>query len=221
MEFADVARTTFTAREFTAEPVSDDALASILDIARFAPSGGNRQGWHVVVVRDSDTKARLAELCRPAWNVYAAQVRAGEAPWNTVHPTTVDLQAARSTDQPSALLDGIERVPVVLVITVDRSVVASVDQLLDRPGVVAGASIYPFVWNLLLAARDQGLSGALTTFLAGSEPEAQHLLGIPPHHAIAAMVPIGHPVQVLTRLRRRPVAEFATLERFDGPPLSG
>ena len=61
MELYDVMRTTFAARDFTDEPVADATLARILDNARFAPSGGNRQGWKVVVVRDEATRARLGE----------------------------------------------------------------------------------------------------------------------------------------------------------------
>jgi hypothetical protein len=60
---------------------------------------------------------------------------------------------------------------------------------------------------------------ALTTFLAASEPAAQALLGFPPEVAVAALVPIGHPKQDITKLSRRPVSSFARLERWDGPPL--
>ena len=62
MELYDVMRTTFAAREFTADPMPDDVLARILDHARFAPSGGNRQGWKVIVVREQTTKDELARL---------------------------------------------------------------------------------------------------------------------------------------------------------------
>ena len=57
MELDDVMRTTFAAREFLDEPVSDATVARILEVARFAPSGGNRQGWRVLVVRDPATRA--------------------------------------------------------------------------------------------------------------------------------------------------------------------
>ena len=72
---------------------------------------------------------------------------------------------------------------------------------------------------MLLAARDAGYGGALTTFLAGREPEAQEALGLPAHVAVAAMVPIGRPVKQLTKLTRRPVESFATIDRYDGEPL--
>ena len=54
MDFVDVARTTFAAREFTDDPVPDDVLYRIFDTARFAPNGGNRQGWKVIVIRDEE-----------------------------------------------------------------------------------------------------------------------------------------------------------------------
>src|SRR5438445_641251 len=78
MEFYDVLRTTFAAREFTDDPLPDEVLFTILDRARFAPSGGNRQGWRVIVVRDSKTRQVLAELTAPAAKRYAAQLVAEE-----------------------------------------------------------------------------------------------------------------------------------------------
>ena len=89
MELYEVMRTTFAARDFVDELVPDEALARILDNARFAPSGGNRQGWKVIVVRDDATRARLGELIEPGFQRYAAQVQAGEAPWNTINASAV------------------------------------------------------------------------------------------------------------------------------------
>jgi nitroreductase len=111
-------------------------------------------------------------------------------------------------------------VPALLVVGVDLRVVASFDSHLDRVGVISGASVYPFAWSILLAARNEGLGGALTTFLAGREPEAQKVLGLPDHVAVAAMLPIGHPRRQLTKLTRKPVEELATIDRFDGPALT-
>ena len=85
MELDQVMRTAFAAREFTDDPVSDEVLYRILDRARFAPSGGNRQGWRVVIVRDRGVRRQLAELVKPTMQLYVAQVQAGENPFNTVH----------------------------------------------------------------------------------------------------------------------------------------
>jgi nitroreductase len=221
MDLYEVMRTTFSAREFHDEPVDDATLSRIFENARFAPSGGNRQGWHVIVVRDQQTKDALSELNVPAAKRYIAQVQAGENPLNTVHPTKVDEATIAETKPPRLLLEPVRRAPVVLVVTVDLGVVASSDAELPRVGVISGASIYPFTWNLLLAARNEGLGGTITTLAVAQEPEVQKLLGIPRHYAVAAVIPLGRPVKQLTKLRRKPVEEFVTLERFDGEAFGG
>jgi nitroreductase len=219
MELYEVMRTTFAARDFTNDPVSDDVLVKILDNARFAPSGGNRQGWRVVVVRDLDTKAALGPLIEPTFQRYVAQVQAGEAPWNTINPTALSEAEIAATPIPAQMIHKLTHAPVVLLVFVDLSVVASFDSELDRIGVISGGSIYPFVWNILLAARSEGLGGTLTTFIGGQEPQLKALVGVPEHYAFAAMVPLGKPVKQLTKLSRKPVASFAVKERFDGEPL--
>jgi len=115
--------------------------------------------------------------------------------------------------------DDVKKVPVVLVITLDLRVVTAFDLNQARIGVISGASIYPFAWNILLGARNEGFGGVLTTFLANGEKEAQSILGLPDHYAIAAMLPLGRPVKQLTKLKRRPVESFTTINRFDGAPF--
>ena len=221
MELYDVMRTTFAARDFTADPVPDEVLEEILDNARFAPSGGNRQGWRVIVVRDLAKRAALGPLIEPTYKRYLAEVRAGANPWNTIAPAEVSQADVDAVAIPPGFIDRLIHAPVLLLVTVDLAVVASMDQHLPRIGVISGASIYPFVWNILLAARNEGLGGTLTTFLAAEEAKAKALFGIPENHALAAMLPIGKPVKQLTRLRRNPVAAFATVDAFDGNALGG
>jgi nitroreductase len=220
MELYEVMRSTFAAREFTNDPLPDETLYKILDSARFAASGGNRQGWRVIVVRDRATRQGLVDLTVPAARRYAAQARAGESPWNTIDATSVDEATIAATPVPARITDPILKAPVVLVVTVDLKVVASIDRNLSRVGVVSGASIYPFAWNILLAARHEGYGGTLTTMAIAEEPKLQELLGIPRHVAVCAIIPLGRPVAVLTKLKRRPVSEFAVRERWNGPPLT-
>lgn len=221
MELYDVMRTAFAARDFTAEPVPDEVLARVLDNARFAPSGGNRQGWRVIVVRDLAKRTALGPLIEPTYKRYLAEVRAGANPWNTIAPAAVSQADVDAVSIPPGFIDRLIHAPVLLLVTVDLAVVASMDQHLPRVGVISGASIYPFVWNILLAARNEGLGGTLTTFLAAEEAKAKALFGIPENHALAAMLPIGKPVKQLTRLRRHPVAAFATVDAFDGDAFGG
>lgn len=219
MELYDVMRSTPAVREYTDDPLPDDVLARILDNARFAPSGGNRQGVRVIVVRDKDTRAALADLGLPAARRYTAQLANGETPWNPLQPTGVDATEIEATEAPAQMSAPLREAPVVLVVCLDLSVVAATDQNLDRIGVVPGASVYPFVWNVLLAARNEGYGGVLTTMAVAEEPRVKELLGVPDPYAIAAVVPLGKPVRRVTKLRRRPVPEFVTRERFDGKPF--
>jgi nitroreductase len=220
MDLYEAMRTTFAAREFTDDPLPDETVHAILDRARFAPSGGNRQGWHVIVVRDRATREALAGATIPAAKRYTAQVKAGENPWNTVVPTAVDAATIERTEANPRLIEPVLRAPVVLVICVDLRVVASTDQDLERVGIISGASIYPFAWNILLAARAHGFGGTITTLAVSEEPRLKAALGVPPHVAICAVMPLGRPVKQLTKLRRRPVTEFAVRERWGGAPLS-
>ncbi|UXA08505.1 nitroreductase family protein [Mycobacterium sp. SMC-2] len=217
MELYEVMRTTFAAREFTDDPLPDEVLWRIFDNARFAPSGGNRQGAHITVVRDPDVRRRLAELGTAAARRYFAQLQAGENPWNSIHPSGVPQDVIDRTEIPDTFVAPIAKAPVVLVVSVDLTVVASLDQDLDRVGMASGASVYPLIWSILLAARNEGYGGTMTTMAIAAEAQVRELVGIPDRHAVAAIVPLGKPVRQLTKLRRRPVPDFVSNGRFDGP----
>lgn len=219
MDLYDVMRSTPAVREFTDDPLPDEVLHRILDHARFAPSGGNRQGTRVVVVRDAATRARLAELNKPAVRRYVAQIKAGQSPWNPLEAPIPTAEEIAATDVPEAFTKPVLTAGAVLVVCVDLGVVAAMDQDLDRVGLISGASVYPLVWNILLAARSEGFGGTITTMAVAEEPAVRELLGIPQQYAVAAVLPLGRPVKQLTRLTRRPVEEFVTRERFDGPPF--
>src|SRR4029453_7829606 len=151
---------------------------------------------------------------------YVAQKQAGESPWNSVHPTQVDAATVARTPVPARLTEPVLRAAVVLVVCVDLQVVASTDQYLDRVGVISGASIYPFAWNILLAARQEGYGGTLTTLAVAEEPKIQELLHLPAHVAVCAVMPLGKPTAQLTKLKRKAVAEFSMRERWGGAPFT-
>lgn len=216
MELYDVMRTTFAARQHQAVAIDDETIYRILDNARFAPSGGNRQGWRVIIVRDEGKREALGPLIAPVMKRYRAMVQEGENPYNTIVPSSVTADDVANQELPDAFLNQFTQAPVLLLVLVDLKVVASMDHALDRVGVISGASIYPFAWNILLAARNEGLGGTLTTFLSASEPEVKRLFAIPDEYAVCALLPIGKPVKQLTKLRRNPVSEFATVDTFDG-----
>jgi nitroreductase len=220
MELYDVMRTTFSARKYTGEEIPDELIYELIENARFAPSGGNRQGNRVIVVRDPATREALAMLAEPAAKRYMAQTKAGESPWNAVTQTSITAAEIEATPAPGILVNSFRDASAVLVFVVDLKVVASMDQDLDRIGIISGASIYPFVWNVLLGARQAGFGGTITTLAVAREGEVQMLLNIPVDFAVAAVVPLGKPVKQLNKLRRNAVAEIASRERFDGAALT-
>ena len=221
MDLYDVMRTTAAVREFTDDPLPDDVLHTILDNARFAPSGGNRQGTRVVIVRDTATRERLVEITEPGARRYHAQRHAGETPWSAYAASRVTEDEVDRTPIPAAVVEPIRRAAVVLVVCVDLRAVAALDKDLDRVGVVAGASVYPFVWNVLLAARNEGFGGTITTMAVAEEPALKELLGIPDPYAVAAVVPLGRPVKQLRKLTRAEIGELTHVEHWEGGPLRG
>jgi nitroreductase len=214
-------RTTGATREFTDEAVDDTTLHRILDTARFAPSGGNRQGWHVIVLRSPEIRRVLRDLYLPGWYEYLAIRGAGLTPFAPITDRAAEAAAA-ATARPveTGFAEHIDEVPVLLAVTVDLRDLAAVDRDLDRYTFAGGASVYPFCWNLLLAARAEGLGGVITTMAIRSEPAVRELLGLPGEAALAAVVALGHPVKQLRRLTRAPVEAFTTVDRHDGAPFA-
>ena len=228
MDLLTTLRSTGAVRAFTDAPVDDEALVRVLDTARFAPNGGNRQAWHVVVCRDADVRAELGRLYAEPWRDYYAQTLAGMTPWSPNNALEEERRVIDDAIAAGGLDEFVESqvatmfaAPVVLPIFGDLDRLVATDRDLDRYTMAAGASVYPFAWNLLLAARAEGLGGVITTMHARVEDDVRGLLAAPTNMALACVVLLGHPVHQPTRLRRRPLSEFVTVDRFDGPALDG
>lgn len=225
VDLIETLRSSGAAREFTPEPVPDEVVYRILDTARFAPSGGNAQGWHVVLVKDPAVRERLREFYLPGWRDYLAMGAAGLRPWAPTNDRAAEAAAVENVAPGvvAAAAQGFaanfDRSPVLLAVFANLAALAAVDRDAPRYSFAGGASVYPFVWSILLAARAEGLGGVLTTMLIRQEDEVKNLLGAPRDWALAGVLALGHPTHVARRLRRRPVAEFATVDRADGPPL--
>ena len=220
MELREALRTTGAVREFRPDPVPDDVLHRILDTARFAPSGGNRQGWRIVVVKNPEVRGRLRDLYLPGWYEYLAMRAAGLTPFAPVTDEEAERRAdAKPVGEPG-FAEHLDQVPVLLVFLADLRALAAVDKDFDRYTLAGGASVYPFAWNLLLAARDEGVGGVITTMPIRREREVKDLLHVPDEFVVAAVLALGKPVRQPKRLTRKPVEDFATVDRFDGPPFT-
>jgi nitroreductase len=228
MELLEALRTTGAIRDFRPEPVADDAIHRMLDVARFAPSGGNRQSWHVVIVKDASIRASLRDLYLPTWYEYLSQRGAGLVPFAPVTDEEAEARAIaaagtiaeESARGPGGFAEHLDTAPVLLVLLSDLRALAAVDKHVDRYTFCGGASVYPFAWSLLLAGREEGLRGVMTTMVIGAEHEVRSLLGIPEEFAVAAMIALGYPTDEPKRLKRRAVDDFATVDRFDGTPFT-
>jgi nitroreductase len=215
MDVLTTLRTTGATRAFRAEPVPRSTVHAILDDARFAPSGGNRQPWRVALVEDPSTRRRMAALMQPVWDDYVARSALGVTPFNVVD----DVEPRRVEHATNPLLDELDSAPAVLAVAADLRGIALMDGDVGRVPMTGGASIYPFCWSVLLAAHGRGLGGVLTTFLSRAERDAAALLRLPPDHALVATIVLGFPTHEVTKLRRRPVESFASIDTFDGAVL--
>jgi nitroreductase len=182
-------------RHFSEQPVSDDAVEMMLRAAICAPSGGNRQPWRFVVIRDATIKRRLGQWYLSAWQAATADMGTLTQPYR----------------YGAELAQQMETVPVLILACIDHGEAGPGQGSLTR-----GASIYPAVQNLLLAARALGLGTVLTTLHTQYEREIKALLHIPDTVETAALIPVGYPAEGSRcgRARRMPLSEVVFHDRW-------
>jgi nitroreductase/alkylhydroperoxidase family enzyme len=211
LDLYDATSTTRAVRRLRPDPIPEDVLRRVLQAATWAPSGGNLQPWHVIVVREPARKKGLAELYRELWSDYAAQRRKLIEPL----PQAMRDPAERTLRSGDYLAEHLGEAPVINTFCFHPERLHITDADLGRPSVVGGASLYPAVQNLLLACRAEGLGCVLTTLLCSREKEVRELLEIPEPWATAAFVPIGWPGGTgHGPLSRRPVEQVVFGDRF-------
>jgi nitroreductase len=218
MQLADALRTTGAVRDFTDRAVDDAVLARVLDTARFAPSGANAQAWRIVVVKDPERRRRLRDSYLLGSIDYLALHAAGLRPWAPTNDRGAEARAL-ATENVSTTGDFAQRfdeTPALLALFADLSQLAAVDRDANRYTFAGGASIYPFAWSILLAARDEGLGGVITTIAIREEAQVKAALGAADPLALAAVIALGYPMRRPRRLTRQPVGSFATVDSIDG-----
>jgi len=233
MDLIETLRSTGAVRDFLPNQIDDAVLYRVLDTARFAPSGGNRQGWRVIVVKDPEKRRALRDLYLTGWYEYLAMAGAGLVPWAPVTdrvaeeeavsraPELAEKAATQTAAGSPGMAEALDLAPAVLVLVADLTALAAVDRDHDRYTFAGGASIYPFAWNLLLAARAEGLGGVVTTMAIRREAEMRQLFSLPETAAVAAVIVLGRPVSAARRLRRLPVEEFTWVDSYGGAAFDG
>ncbi|MGQ0802885.1 MAG: nitroreductase family protein [Actinomycetota bacterium] len=206
MPLSEAMETQRSIRRLRPDPVDDETVRACIELALNAPTGGNRQDWEFVVVRDPDVKHQLARLNRQAWSVYKRVFRRRHR-----H----NERMLRAADAAQWQADHFEEVPVVVVACMRRPRPLSPVFRSSFYG-----SIYPAVQNLLLAARALGLGATLTNLPVWSVLLARRTLGLPRNVTPVAAVPLGWPQGRYGPTTRRPVDEVTHLDRY-GTPFGG
>lgn len=188
MDFFEVANTQRAMRRLHSDPVSEEDLWKILDAATKAPNGGNRQPWNFVVIRDTAAKTKIAAWYLEAWNkAYGGA---------TKEAMLANADMAKTFRSADYLANHMADVPVLVLATIKKEMFAI--------GPTLGASIYPAVQNLMLAARALGLGTALTTLHKMHEEDVKQLLGIPDDVETMALIPVGRPKGKFGPVNRMP-----------------
>ena len=202
MDFFDVVITQRSIRRLKTDPIPDAALRQIMDAAICAPSGGNRQGWSFIVVRDPAKRARLGELYREAWSELM------KVPYyRDAASAPPDSPAGRMLASARHLGQHLGEAPVLILACIALDPGA-------QPTLTTGASIYPAVQNIMLAARALGIGSCITTIHRFRDAQMKELLGIPSDVETAALIPLGYPLGKFGRPPRRPLREVAFADRW-------
>jgi len=220
MELDEAMRTQHACRYYRDDPVPDEVLFRAVELARFAPNGGNRCAVRFVFVRDPALRRQLGEWYLPLWEEVAAAARAGaEAiPGAGGEPRSVQTgfsNTARTMADTDQFARRFGEHPVIVVVCADLAQTHPTDTALDRLSIVGGASVYPMAQNLCLALRAQGVATAFTTLLVAREGDVKALLGIPAHMATGCHIVAGYPARPFPkRLHRPEVSELAFADRY-------
>ena len=182
-------------RHLKPDPVPDELIDRLIEAAIKAPSGTNQQGWSFIVVRDADLRSKLGDIYQKAGREAIPRIQ------------YVEAENPRLFNSAVYLVDHLGEAPVLILACIKHS---------RSTGLTTGASIYPAVQNILLAARALGLGSVLTTFHKAYEDEVKELLGIPDDVETAALLPVGF---LADRVKygptnRRSAAEVTHLDRW-------
>jgi nitroreductase len=168
-------------------PVEPQVIEECLEIAIQAPTGGNSQGWRFMVVTDAQKKARIGELYRDSFQIYARS-RAEQAPPAGENPRHNEEQSMRVAKSAVYLAARMGDVPLMIIPCIYGRA--------EERGLMAQASLYgsilPATWSLMLALRARGLGSAYTTLHLRYEKEIADLLGIPNDVTQAALLPVAY-----------------------------
>src|SRR5258706_3229671 len=197
----DIMQTTRAMRRLKPDPVPDALVAKILQAGMCAPNGGNIQRWRFLVIKDTGIKKAvqvwykraLDEVVGPRYRTIAPPPGATKEGYERQHSAV------------EYLTDHFHEAPIWIVPCIEDK---------NPPNRTSGASIYPAVQNMLLAARALGLGATLTTRHLLYEKESEAALGLPPGVHSYAILPIGYPMGRFGPVGRAPLADIVYQDRW-------
>ncbi len=203
----DILHTTRAIRRLKPDPVPEELIRKILEAGICAPNGSNRQTWRFLVVTDRSIKERVQHFYKRAFDEVVSPRYLNSAP----PPGSTDAKYKRQHAAVEYLTDHFHEAPVWIV--------ACLDEGDNTPTRSSGASIYPAVQNMLLAARALGLGATLTSRHLMYEEEVEAALGLPKGVHSYAILPIGYPMGRFGPVGRGALRDFV-YENHWGQPYS-
>jgi len=198
----EIISTTRAMRRLKPDAVPDELIVRILQAGVCAPSGGNAQGWRFLVIKDPEIKSRVQVIYKRAFDEIVGPAYRTNPPPPGVSPE----RYARQHAAVEHLTEHFHEAPVWIVACLMHGAA--------RATRGAGASIYPAVQNMLLAARALGLGATLTSRHLIFEKEAEAALGLPAGVHSYAILPIGYPEGRFGPVRRTPLDEVVFQDRW-------
>src|SRR2546427_3230590 len=208
-ELFEIMHTMRAMRRLKPDPVPDELIRKILQAGACAPNGGNTQRWRFLVIKDAKIKQGVQQYYKRAFDEVV-----GPRYLNSAPPPGVSREAyTRQHAAVQYLTDHFHEAPVWIV--------ACLEEGSTPPTRWSGASIYPAVQNMLLAARALGLGATLTTRHLLFEKETEAALGLPTGVHSYAILPIGYPMGRFGPVGRGPLTDVVYEDQWGRPYPSG
>ena len=208
MDVFEALYTTRAMRRVKEDPIPEDVIKSIVDSAIRAPSGSNRQDWKFVVVTDKEVREKLSDIYKETWDYYVKSFYNNSEDLGASNLKDKDQieSVKRISNSASWLAENYHKVPL-LVLAFSR----------NDP---TGSSIYPAIWNLMLAARGHGIGTCLTTVMSFKADDVYEVLGIPTDKGwtLNATITAGYPLGKWGVAERKPVEEVTYLNKWGESP---
>jgi nitroreductase len=208
-DMLDILASTRAIRRYQPEPIPDADLQQMLFAATRAPTGSNRQGFRFMVLTDGEAAMKAKSLMGAAARAMWADKRVADR-YDDGTGARPNSPKARMAQTMEHFVDNFESTPAVVLACIERH---------RAPSPTEGASVYPAVQNLLIAARVLGYGGVITMWQAGIEDELREILGIPAHIGLCCVVPLGKPAGGgHGPVRRRPLGELVSGDQWGVAP---